>query len=39
MTTQTNDGQLLYAIAVAPQNDRNFEGAFQNIFGSLRISQ
>lgn len=38
MTTQTRDGQLLYAIAVAPQNDRNFEKAFQNIFSSVRIN-
>lgn len=39
ITTQTSDGQLFYAIAVAPQNDRNFEGTFQNIFGSIRMSQ
>ena len=39
VTTQTSDGQLFYAIAVAPQNDRNFEGTFQNIFGSIRMSQ
>ncbi len=38
LTTQTRDGQLLYMISVAPQNDRNFDNAFQSIFNSLRIN-
>lgn len=38
VTTQTRDGQLLYMISVAPQNDRNFDSAYQTIFSSLRIN-
>ena len=38
VTTQLRSGQLFYAIAVAPQGERNFDGAFQNIFSSLRIN-
>lgn len=38
LTTQTRDGLLLYMISVAPQNDRNFDNAFQNVFNSLRIN-
>jgi hypothetical protein len=38
ITTQLRDGQLFYMIAVAPQNERNFEGAFDTIMRSLRIN-
>jgi predicted Zn-dependent protease len=38
ITTQLRDGQILYMIAVAPQGERNFENAFQNVFRSLRIN-
>ena len=31
ITTQLRDGQLFYMIAVAPQNERNFESAFDTI--------
>ena len=38
ITAQLRNGQLFYMIAVAPQNERNFEGAFQNVLRSLRIN-
>lgn len=38
ITTQLRNGQLFYMIAVAPQSERNFEGAFQNIMQSVRIN-
>ena len=38
ITTQLRNGQLFYMIAVAPQSERNFESAFQNVMQSLRIS-
>jgi predicted Zn-dependent protease len=38
ITTQLRNGQLFYMIAVAPQNERNFEGAFQQIMQSVRIN-
>ena len=38
ITTQLRDGQLFYMIAVAPQNERNFEGAFNTIMRSVRIN-
>jgi hypothetical protein len=38
ITTQLRDGQLFYMIAVAPQNERNFEGAFDTVMRSLRIN-
>jgi Zn-dependent protease with chaperone function len=38
ITTQLRDGQLFYMIAVPPQNERNFEGAFDTIMRSLRIN-
>jgi beta-barrel assembly-enhancing protease len=38
ITTQLRNGQLLYMIAVAPQNERNFESAFQNMLRSIRIN-
>ena len=38
ITTQLDNGKLFYMIAVVPQNDRNFEEAFRNVLGSLRIN-
>jgi Zn-dependent protease with chaperone function len=38
ITTQLRNGQLFYMIAVVPQNERNFESAFQNILRSVRIN-
>ena len=38
ITTQLRNGQLFYMIAVVPQNERNFEGAFDTIMRSLRIN-
>ncbi|HSE31320.1 MAG TPA: M48 family metallopeptidase [Pyrinomonadaceae bacterium] len=38
VSTQLRDGSLFYLIAVAPQGERNFENAFQNVFRSLRLN-
>jgi Zn-dependent protease with chaperone function len=38
ITTQLRNGQLFYMIAVAPQNERGFENAFQTILQSIRIN-
>lgn len=38
ITTQLRDGTLFYMIAVAPQGERNFESAFQNVLSSVRIN-
>src|SRR4029079_8615176 len=38
ITTQLRNRQLFYMIAVAPQNERNFENAFQTIMQSVRIN-
>lgn len=38
ITTQLSNGQLFYMIAVAPQNERNFERAFDTMMRSLRIN-
>jgi hypothetical protein len=38
ITTLLRNGQLFYMIAVAPQNERNFENAFQTIMQSVRIN-
>jgi len=38
ITTQLRNGQLFYMIAVAPQSERGFEGAFENILRSVRIN-
>lgn len=38
ITTQLSNGQLFYMVAVAPQGERNFEGAFNNVFRSIRIN-
>jgi beta-barrel assembly-enhancing protease len=39
ITTQLRSGQLFYMVAVAPQNERNFEGAFETILRSVRITE
>ncbi len=38
ITTQLRNGQLFYMIAVAPQNERGYENAFQTILQSVRIN-
>lgn len=38
ITTQLRNGQLFYMVAVAPQGERGFEGAFNNMFRSVRIN-
>jgi predicted Zn-dependent protease len=38
ITTQLSNGQVLYMVAVAPQGERNFDNAFQNILRSVRIN-
>ena len=38
ITTQLRDGQLFYMIAVAPQNERGFDNAFNQILRSVRIN-
>jgi hypothetical protein len=38
ITTQLGNNQLFYMIAVAPQNERNFENAFQAVSNSVRIN-
>jgi beta-barrel assembly-enhancing protease len=38
ITTQLSNGQLFYMIAVAPQNERNFESAFQSVASSVRVN-
>lgn len=38
ITTQLRNGQLFYMIAVAPQNERGFESAFDQILRSVRIN-
>jgi beta-barrel assembly-enhancing protease len=38
ITTELRNGQLFYMIAVAPQGERNFEAAFNNVFRSVRIN-
>ena len=39
ITTQTRDGQLLFLLTVAPQNEvRSYQTAFSNIYRSLQIS-
>ena len=39
ITTQLRNGQLFYMVAVAPQNERNFETAFSNVMQSVRINE
>jgi predicted Zn-dependent protease len=38
ITTQLRNGQLFYMVTVAPQNERNFDNAFNNVLRSLRIN-
>jgi predicted Zn-dependent protease len=38
ITTQLRNGQVFYMVAVAPQNERGFESAFDQILRSLRIN-
>lgn len=38
ITTQLSNGQVLYMVAVAPQGERNFDGAFNNVLRSIRIN-
>lgn len=38
ITTQLSNGQVFYMVAVAPQGERNFEGAFNNVLRSVRIN-
>jgi predicted Zn-dependent protease len=38
ITTQLRNGQILYMVAVAPQGERNFDNAFQNVLQSVRIN-
>ena len=38
ITTQLRNGQVFYMVAVAPQNERNFDNAFNNMMRSLRIN-
>jgi predicted Zn-dependent protease len=38
ITTQLRNGQLFYMIAVAPQNERGFDNAFEQILRSIRIN-
>ena len=38
ITTQLRNGQLFYMVAVAPQNERGFDTAFDQILRSVRIN-
>ena len=38
ITTQLRSGQVFYMVAVAPQNERNFDNAFETILRSVRIN-
>jgi predicted Zn-dependent protease len=38
VTTQLRNGQLFYMVAVAPQGERNYVAAFQNVLRSVRIN-
>ncbi|MCA1577717.1 MAG: M48 family metalloprotease [Acidobacteria bacterium] len=38
ITTQLRNGQLFYMVAVAPQNERAFDNAFNQVLRSLRIN-
>jgi hypothetical protein len=38
ITTQLRNGQLFYMVAVAPQNERGFDNAFNQIMQSVRIN-
>jgi hypothetical protein len=38
ITTQLRNGQLFYMIAVAPQNERGYDSAFEQILRSVRLN-
>jgi len=38
ITTQLRNGQIFYMVAVAPQNERGFDSAFDQIMRSIRIN-
>ena len=38
ITTQLSNGQILYMVAVAPQGERSFDSAFNNVLRSVRIN-
>jgi predicted Zn-dependent protease len=38
ITTQLSNGQIFYMVAVAPQGERNFDSAFNNVLRSVRIN-
>jgi Zn-dependent protease with chaperone function len=38
ITTQLRNGQVFYMVAVAPQNERGFDNAFNQILSSVRIN-
>ncbi len=38
ITTQLRNGQVFYMVAVAPQNERGFDSAFNQVMQSLRIN-
>jgi beta-barrel assembly-enhancing protease len=38
VTTQLRNGQVFYMIGVTPQNERNFDNAFNTILRSIRIN-
>jgi hypothetical protein len=38
ITTQLRNGQVLYMVAVAPQNERNFYNAYNTVLRSLKIN-
>jgi len=38
ITTQLRNGQVFYMVAVAPQNERGFDNAFNQILRSIRIN-
>ena len=40
VTTQTNNGELLFVIAVSPESDySNYQNVFQNVLRSIRLSE
>jgi hypothetical protein len=38
ITTQLRNGQVFYMVAVAPQNERGFDSAFNQVLQSIRIN-
>jgi Zn-dependent protease with chaperone function len=38
ITTQLRNGQIFYMVAVAPQNERGFDSAFNQVLQSIRIN-